>query len=131
MYNNKNTTTMSDAFPVVDISHKPKRMQGDAIKAQYSEEDSESKGIVESVPSKNLTLEKVIHYCEDNAKGEYSALYRQIALWLRELLTNRAKIVSKPSDEVVQTPVVSVDVGTTADVDKAKELLDKAKGTAL
>lgn len=83
-------------FPVEDISHKPKRMQGDAIKQKFQETIEEVHG--NSIP-KFITLEKAIEYYE-KAAGENkleSKLYAQTAEWLKELLTihNRQKLLEE------------------------------------
>lgn len=83
-------------FPVEDISHKPKRMQGDAIKQKFQETIEEVHG--NSIP-KFITLEKAIEYYE-KAAGENkpeSKLYVQTAKWLKELLTihNRQKLLEE------------------------------------
>lgn len=105
-----NMTTVSDRFPVVDITHKPKRMQNANLKAVFGEETTVSLAGEETEVPKIITLERAIHFYEAHAQGEYANLYTQTAKWLREFMSRS----------------IPVDVGT--DVDKAQELLDQARG---
>lgn len=98
-------TTTKDGFSVIDVTHRPKRMQGDNIRAM-SEEEQEGTVRVEVVPNV-MTLERAINYYESNAVGELKQLYDQTAKWLRSLLDKSIKI----PDGV--------------DIDKALELLNK------
>lgn len=102
-------TTTRDGFSTIDITHKPKRLQGENIRT-LSEDTSEEGVINREVVPNILTLERAIIYYESNAEGELKVLYTQTAKWLRTLL-----------DRSVKTP-------DGLDVDKALELLKKAGG---
>lgn len=104
--------TTKDNFPVVNITHKPKRMQGDNLRVMQSESPVEF--IVEStdVPQ-TATLERAISFYESHAEGEYRTLYLQTAKWLREYMS--------------KTVPVNVPVPDGTDIDKAQELLAQAR----
>ena len=85
-------TTTSSSFPVKDITHKPKRMQGDMIKLREAEqgiinnEDSVSVNDTLSV----ITLERAISYYKRMSNDENNGkLYVATAKWLEELLVTR------------------------------------------
>lgn len=103
-------TTVRSGFPVYDVTHKPKRMQSANLKAVLGEEPTVSLAGEESDVPSVVTLERAIHYYESHAEGEYKNLYIQTAKWLREFMSRS----------------VSTTAGT--DIDKAQELLDKARG---
>ena len=106
-----NMTTVNEKFPVVDITHRPKRMQNDNLKsAGVSEMTTSSETGRECVVPQSCTLERVISFYETHAEGEYKNLYLQTAKWLREFMTKN----------------IPVDAGV--DVDKAQELLNKVRG---
>ena len=102
-------TTTRNGFPVHDITHKPKRMQGDNLKAVFGEETSASSAGKETNIPSAVTLERAIQFYESHADGEYKNLYSQTAKWLREFMSRS----------------IPVDVGT--DIDKAQELLEQAR----
>ena len=83
-------TTTSNHFPVVDITHKPKRMQGDMIKLKEAE-----MGITESTtesvePLSVVTLERAISYYKRmSSDATNGKLYTATAQWLEELLVIR------------------------------------------
>ena len=87
-------TTTSTHFPVKDITHKPKRMQGDAIRLRESEATdstptSNAPTGVSDVPSV-ITLERAISYYKRMSANEtYGKLYSATAKWLEELLVTR------------------------------------------
>lgn len=90
----KDTTTTKDFFPVKDITHRPKRMQGDMIRLQGREYDSESNkstnstGVEETVQV--VTLERAISYYKKKSNDETNGrLYSATAKWLEELLVTR------------------------------------------
>ena len=105
--------TTKDNFPVIDITHKPKRMQSDNLKAvnpvttAMDVEPSPS-----SIPA-SPTLERAISFYETHAEGEYRTLYLQTAKWLRDYMT--------------KTVPVNVSVPDGTDIDKAQELLAQAR----
>lgn len=80
-------------FPVKDITHKPKRMQGDMIRLKEAE-----MGIVNSAnstedsntPLSVITLERAIsHYKRMSTDSTNGKLYEATAKWLEELLVTR------------------------------------------
>ena len=101
-------TTTREGFTTIDVTHRPKRLQGDNIRA-LSEDVPEEQVEGNFVPNV-LTLERAIRYYESNAVGEMKHLYKQTAKWLRSLL-----------DRSVKTP-------DGVDVDKAIDLLNKTRG---
>lgn len=85
-------TTSRSGFPVIDITHKPKRLQRDNIiqaGTEYkSNSDADSAEVpVSSVPLHNVTIERAIQYYESHATGELTTLYENTALWLRKLMS--------------------------------------------
>lgn len=107
--------TTKDNFPVIDITHKPKRMQSDNLKSAIhvttATEQTDSP-MTSAIPA-SPTLERAIEYYETHAVGEFRVLYLQTAKWLREYM-------SKDVAVNVQTP-------DGADIDKAQELLAQAR----
>lgn len=93
--------TTKDNFPVVDITHKPKRMQADNLKAVSSSvttvREQTDAPITSAIPA-TPTLERAIEFYETNAVGEFRLLYSQTAKWLREYMTK-----SIPVQQEVQT----------------------------
>lgn len=85
-------------FPVENISHKPKRMQGDSIKQKFEEEiEAPSPATVRgrndrSTPLGVITLERAIPFYEDLAvKDPVNAkLFVATSKWLKELLVTRS-----------------------------------------
>lgn len=85
-------TTTSSNFPVKDITHKPKRMQGDMIRLKESESDVSDTGstVDSSEPLKVITLERAIsHYKKMSSDETNGKLYSATAKWLEELLVTR------------------------------------------
>ena len=85
------TTTTSNSFPVKDITHKPKRMQGDMIKLKESEAGIADNSPVEGAESLSvITLERAISYYKKMSADETNGkLYIATAKWLEELLVTR------------------------------------------
>lgn len=86
------TTTTNGSFPVIDITHKPKRLQRDNLilagTACLEEDSSKDAGShSSSVPLHNVTIERAIQYYESHATGELSTLYENTAMWLRKLMS--------------------------------------------
>ena len=81
--------TTKENFPVIDITHKPKRMQGENLKAvatvttAMEQDDAPLTNAIPATP----TLERAIEYYETHAVGEFRTLYAQTAKWLREYMT--------------------------------------------
>lgn len=105
-----NMTTARSGFPVYDVTHKPKRMQSDNLKAVLGEETTVSVAGEESDIPNIVTLERAIHFYESHANGEYKNLYTQTAKWLREFMSK------------------SVPVTAGTDIDKAQNLLEQVRG---
>ena len=90
------TMTTKDNFPVIDITHKPKRMQGDNLKAvsvmttAYTVEQDDAP-MTNDIPA-TPTLERAIEYYETHAVGEFRLLYLQTAKWLKEYMTKNIPV---------------------------------------
>lgn len=85
-------TTTSSNFPVKDITHKPKRMQGDMIRLKESESGvvNTDSTIDDSEPLRVITLERAIsHYKKMSSDETNGKLYSATAKWLEELLVTR------------------------------------------
>lgn len=80
-------------FPVQDITHKPKRQQGDMIRLKQLEEQGVSEPTVDvkdEAPLKVITLERAISfYKRMSADSQNGKLYEATAKWLEELLVTR------------------------------------------
>ena len=80
-------------FPVKDITHKPKRMQGDMIKLREAElgiTPDQSPADDNNTVLKVVTLERAIaHYKRMSADATNGKLYEATAKWLEELLVTR------------------------------------------
>ena len=89
-------------FPVIDISHKPKRYQRDNLieagTATSLQEQEESPVDVTYVP-RSVTIERAIHYYEANSTGELANLYSATAKWLRSYLAVSNSAVRKAVEE--------------------------------
>lgn len=109
-----NITTTKDLFKVVDITHKPKRMQGDNfvgtdlhIKSQ--EETSTPNNDDTDIPE-YVTLERAIEFYNNHAnittyKGK---LYSATVSWLKELLSLRATKLTALADSKTNVLVASL-----------------------
>ena len=108
------TMTTKDNFPVIDITHKPKRMQSENLKAvnHVTTAMEVDTSVASNIPS-TPTLERAIEFYETHADGEYRTLYLQTAKWLREYMS--------------KTVPVNVPVPDGTDIDKAQELLAQAR----
>lgn len=84
-------TTTRNGFPVKDITHKPKRMQGDMIRLKEAEAGIVNEGTAESNESLSvITLERAISYYKKmSADSTNGKLYSATAKWLEELLVTR------------------------------------------
>lgn len=84
------TTTKSN-FPVKDVTHKPKRMQGDMIKLRETELGIASSECNEEPETLNvITLERAISYYKSMSADKINGkLYSATAKWLEELLVTR------------------------------------------
>ena len=86
-----NMTTTTNHFPVKDITHRPKRMQGDMIRLKEAEEGiSNTDSPNTNEPLSVITLERAISYYKSmSADATNGKLYRATAKWLEELLVTR------------------------------------------
>ena len=96
------TMTTRDHFPVVDVTHKPKRMQGANLRNMTSPDTDSSQDVYESNVPQSATLERAIQFFESNATGEYRVLYAQTAKWLREYMTKTMPVVNVPQESPVE-----------------------------
>lgn len=91
-YNNTTVAGVAN-FPVQDITHKPKRQQGDMIHLKQLEEQGieESPATVqEDSTLKIITLERAISYYKRmSSDPKNGKLYEATAKWLEELLVTR------------------------------------------
>ena len=95
-------TTTKNGFPVQDITHKPKRMQGDMIKLKEAEEGtSESYNTEETLTV--VTLERAISYYKKMSADETNGkLYTATAKWLEELLVTRTLKTEAAAKAVIE-----------------------------
>lgn len=89
------TTTVNGLanFPVKDITHKPKRQQGDMIRLQNRQLDSEVAGEETKAdePLQIVTLERAISYFKRKSDDpDNGKLYSATSKWLEELLVIRS-----------------------------------------
>ena len=84
-------TTTRTGFPVKDITHKPKRMQGDMIRLKEAEAGIANENTAESSePLSVITLERAISYYKKMSADPINGkLYTATAKWLEELLVTR------------------------------------------
>lgn len=96
------TMTTRDNFPVIDVTHKPKRMQGSNLRNAIGVEPTQEQEVIESVVPQSATLERAIQYYEANATGEFRVLYTQTAKWLREYMTKTMPVAQVPQESPVE-----------------------------
>ena len=84
-------TTTRNGFPVKDITHKPKRMQGDMIRLKEAESNTtNSQNVMGEETLTVVTLERAISYYKRMSADETNGkLYSATAKWLEELLVTR------------------------------------------
>ena len=84
-------TTTRNGFPVKDITHKPKRMQGDMIRLKEAEANAvESQNVEGEETLTVVTLERAISYYKRMSADPINGkLYSATAKWLEELLVTR------------------------------------------
>ena len=111
------TTVANGKFPVEDITHKPRRTQADNLKKAGVVADEVPSGndeLVSKVPQ-SPTVEGAIQFFEENAKGEYKALYKSTATWLRNYLTMKVKESPKNLQAVLPNDIKEVVLSETAE----------------
>jgi hypothetical protein len=91
---------------VTDVTHRPKRMQGDNLKRESPIQNKEVDDLSDTPNA--VTLESAIRYYEEHAEGEFKVLYTKTALWLDSLRKVRVKKI-----EEVVNHVQSLVHGTT------------------
>ena len=104
--------TTKDRFPVVDITHKPKRMQGDAIAMKEATSDAITPIVAEEETLTVVTLERAITFYSQLAsqRGANSKLYLATVNWLKELLATRnVKVMQQVNAERVEVDVNNAD----------------------
>ena len=93
-------------FPVQNITHKPKRQQGDMIRLKQLEEQGveESPATVqEDSTLKIITLERAISYYKRmSTDPKNGKLYESTAKWLEELLVTRTVKTSEAVRSIVE-----------------------------
>ena len=95
-------------FECVDITHKPKRMQGDSFRKNdesISCVDGSNKGKSEGmilcdlpVEGSFITLEKAIDFYEKNSQK--SDIFKNTAFWLKDLLVLRKSAIQAAKEQV-------------------------------
>lgn len=99
-------------FPVVDITHKPKRKQSDNLKntepmmtiQQSSKDISDNSVILSEVPEGFITLEKAIAFYEKNSEV---TLFKFTAQWLNDFLVYRKAAIKEARKQAEAEEVVS------------------------
>lgn len=117
MSKNNEVLTTSANFPVQDITHKPKRMQGESFRNKGDETESNPDNSERNVDNIPDNIEGAIRYCEATAKAfahspKTSKLYSNIAKWLRELLVTRnpkSIVEAKSAEESLKEVTVDAD----------------------
>lgn len=114
---NNVTTVANGKFPIEDITHKPRRTQADNLKKAGFTNDNVTvtEDNVQSKIPQSPTVEGAIQFFEDNAKGEYKALYTSTAMWLRKYLTAKVKELPKNLQAVLPDDTKEVVASETAE----------------
>ena len=91
-------SSFEERFPVIDITHKPKRMQGAFIpEVEATNPESGDEQLT------SVTLERAILIMEEKSKFTRSQgerlLFHAVATWLKEYLSIRGKIVKESNNE--------------------------------
>lgn len=83
-----------DKFPVQDITHHTKMIQGD-----WGEDDSTNNDYeVKKIPS-SMTVESLISYFKENAKGQFARPYNQAAKYLEDYKEKRIFLAKMEREE--------------------------------
>lgn len=98
-------------FPVVDITHKPKRKQSDNLKntepmmtIQQNKDISDNSVVLSEVPEGFITLEKAIAFYEKNSEV---TLFKFTAQWLNDFLVYRKAAIKEARKQAEAEEVVS------------------------
>ena len=111
------TTTTSGSFPVQDITHKPKRMQGDMLRLKESRPDEVAYGSSnsEEMTLEVITLERAISFYKRKSADEVNGkLYSATAQWLEELLVTRTVSKTEAARKAVKEEESKSDVNSEA-----------------
>ncbi len=87
-------------FPIIDITHKPKRKQADSLKdtesmmtiQQNNKDISDNSVVLSEVPEGFITLEKAIAFYEKNSEV---TLFKFTAKWLNDFLVYRKAAIKE------------------------------------
>lgn len=88
-------------FPIIDITHKPKRKQSDNLKntepmmttiQQNNKDISDNSVVLSEVPEGFITLEKAIAFYEKNSEV---TLFKFTAKWLNDFLVYRKAAIKE------------------------------------
>ena len=85
-------------FPIIDITHKPKRKQADSLNTESMmtiQQDAKASGKVislEGIPEGFITLEKAIAFYEKNSEV---TLFKFTAQWLNDFLVYRKAAIKE------------------------------------
>lgn len=109
-------TTTSGNFPVKDITHRPKRMQGDMLKLKESIPSETAQGSSNSEETLAVvTLERAISYYKRKSDDAVNGnLYSATAKWLEELLVTRTISKTEAARKAVSEGENKVDESTEA-----------------
>ena len=100
-------------FPIIDITHKPKRKQSDNLKntepmmttiQQNNKDISDNSVVLSEVPEGFITLEKAIAFYEKNSEV---TLFKFTAQWLNDFLVYRKAAIKEARKQAEAEEVVS------------------------
>ena len=116
------TTVYGSKFPVEDITHKPRRSQADNIRAagKIADNSLSVEDDTHSLIPQSPTVEGAIKFFEENAKGEFKALYMNTAKWLRNYLTLKVKQLPKNLQAVLPDATKEVVTSETSEIIKSE-----------
>ena len=98
-----NMTTTKSGFPIHDITHRPKRMQGDMIKLKEAEMNATEGSDNTEETLTVVTLERAISYYKKMSSDAVNGkLYSATAGWLEELLVTRTLKTEAAAKAVIE-----------------------------
>ena len=117
------TTVHGGKFTVEDITHKPRRSQADNLRAagKIADNNSSVENTTHSVVPQSPTVEGAIKFFEENANGEFKALYMNTAEWLRKYLTFKVKQLPKNLQAVLPDDTKEVVASETSETIKTEQ----------
>ena len=92
------STVSNGSFPVIDITHKPRRTQAGNLAQVSAMSCTEGDVVYNPNPAsltgvpKVVTIERAISFYESQAEGEYELLFKQTAKWLREYMSKSTPV---------------------------------------